>query len=111
MRGDNLRKLTPEQVAVMRSDLRPARVVAADYGVACTTVDHIRRGHTWKQRGYVPVRLQRPTPPNAKINADIAERIRADTRTAAEIAAVYSLDVSHVRKVRRREVWKERRPC
>jgi len=108
MRGDNLRKLTREQVAEMRADTRPARLVAADYGVACTTVYNIRRGHTWKVRGYVPVRLKRPAP-NAKIDAFIAEQIRADRRTSLEIAAAYSLDASHVRAIRRGKVWAERR--
>lgn len=109
MRGDNLRKLTQEQVAAMRADQRPSHLVAADFDVCPTTVQRIRRGHSWKQHGYVPTRIQYPAP-NAKINAAIAEQIRADERTAMEIAAAYSLDVSHVRAIRRGDVWKERRP-
>lgn len=39
--------LTVEQVGAIRSDVRSARIVGAEYGVSHTTVLKIRRGERW----------------------------------------------------------------
>lgn len=45
---DNPRsKLSAQQVALIRKDLRPAKHVAADYGVHRTTIQRIQRGKRW----------------------------------------------------------------
>jgi len=41
-------KLTAEQVAAIRNDSRPSRHVAADYGIAKSTVRSIRQKRAWK---------------------------------------------------------------
>ena len=41
-------KLTEAQVQLIRQDARPARVVAAEYGVSSTLIGNIRSGIGWK---------------------------------------------------------------
>lgn len=41
-------KLTPDQVLAIRKDERSNVKVAADYGVAPSTVHYVRSGFTWK---------------------------------------------------------------
>lgn len=45
--GNPRAKLTAEQATAIRSDKRPTKLVAADYGVDQSTVQRIRRGKLW----------------------------------------------------------------
>jgi len=40
-------KLTPEEVLIIRADDRARRIIAAEYGVCKSTVDHIKSGRSW----------------------------------------------------------------
>jgi len=42
-------RLTAQQVAVIRTDQRVLRLIAADYGVSISTISQVRRGRTWRQ--------------------------------------------------------------
>lgn len=41
-------KLTPKQVRAIRSDSRPAKQIAADFGVAAGTIHNIISGRAWR---------------------------------------------------------------
>ncbi len=43
-----LSKLTKDKARAIRADARPARIVAAEYGVSSSLVEGIRRGTHWK---------------------------------------------------------------
>lgn len=86
-------KLTAAAVQAIREDGRPARVVAAEYGVSRQTVYEIRRGHTWK-RAPGPIR-HRP-----RVPASVLESIRADKRLRRLIAAEHGVSISTVDRAR-----------
>lgn len=49
VRGEkiHLATVTSEQVLAIYADTRKTKVVARDYGCACSTITNIRHGHTW----------------------------------------------------------------
>lgn len=58
MRGENSPNhiLTEEQVLAIRADTRLQRVIAADYGIAASTVGNIKTGHSWR---HIPLNPRR----------------------------------------------------
>lgn len=91
-------KLTAEQVRAIREDVRPARVVAADYGVCMQTVYQIRWGENWKRAG--GPRRRKPN-----ISADTVRAIRGDDRRAEDIAQQHGVSVATVRRIWRGDSW------
>lgn len=103
-------KLTVEQVAAIRSDPRPARILAAEYGIQRQGITNVRRGRSY---GLPPI----TTPvqkdpvvgtrhPFAKLTDDDVRAIRADARLLDEIAADYGVSRSLIWRIRTRKSWK-----
>ena len=99
-------KLTAAAVQAIRKDDRPARVVAAEYGVSWSMVARIRRGHAWKPKPAKPARV-RQRPANAKLTPRIAEQIRSCSLSLRALAKVFAVHPSTVASVRAGETWRD----
>lgn len=112
-------KITEAQVAAIRADFRPAKVIAAEYGISTTTVYQIQKGGTWKYVTEGPREGRRqwlidakpPKPPKPRTTVERNGKrgpkarvlpdetimaIRNDPRTLKEIAWEHSMSVSFV---------------
>lgn len=43
-------KLTEDDISSILADIRPQNIIAAEYGVHRTNINHIKRGRTWRSR-------------------------------------------------------------
>ncbi len=88
--------LTSEQVALIASDTRIYRLIAADFGTSRTTVAKIKLGQTWGH-----INCSRVTNPVRRVlTLSDALKIRADSRPTKVVAADYGISASYCRDVR-----------
>jgi uncharacterized protein YerC len=101
-------RLCAEQVAAIRTDPRPSRAVAADYGVSQATISAIWRGDSWGGIGDSLTRHGRRRGSRhalAKLTEADIPNIRADSRKQRDIAKEYGVDQQIIGRIKRRLIW------
>lgn len=89
-------RLTEEQAQAIRRDLRPAREIAAAYGIHSVHVGAIRRGRRWRH-----VEAPIANDLRTKLSSEQIASIRADPRPGIEIARAFAISPAAVSMIRR----------
>lgn len=118
-RGGRLPLLSRSDVELIKNDTRPAREVAAEYGVAADTVNRVRQVGRFKDMPYVPReetdrtmeepqaivyngRAGRPfVTGRAGLSQEEREKIGRDTRSRVEVAREWGVSLAYIDKLRR----------
>lgn len=102
-------KLTEEQARAILVDPRPNSRVAADYGVAASTVGDIKGRGSWRSIGDVePVKAKRVSPRKGvsdKITPDIVREIRTSPEAGKALAKKFGITPQTVCDIRKRRSW------
>lgn len=109
-------KLTATEVQAIRADLRPTRVLAAEYGVTNGTISFVRRKTSaWKTAGdFTPLSgvllhrantLRGERASGSKLTEVQVRAIRADSAPVADIAGRYGVNRGTVRGIKTRQTW------
>lgn len=108
-------KLTAEQVRAIRTDLRPLRVLAAEYGVTISAISSARQPGSWPSLGDTPTvdsaalraanQARGEAVGAAKLTEAQVRAIRADPRPIADIANSLGVSSGTVRSIKKRQTW------
>lgn len=101
--------LTEAQAMAILGDIRPYAVIGAEYGVAASTIGHIKNGTSWghlkgERKRSVRVSPRRGVSDN--ITPEIVREIRASTLPYRTLAAQYGVSVPTICDIRKGRSWK-----
>jgi hypothetical protein len=102
--------LTDDTVTAILNDPRPHAVIAAEYGVAASTVGSIKQRVSWQHLGLEKgVKAPRISPRRGKsdkgVTPEIVRAIRASGERGVDLAARYGLTKQDITDIRKRRSW------
>lgn len=97
-------KLTELQVLSIMADPRPALMLAEQYGVSKTSIDHIRNGKTWRHIFDETVKARRIAAGPRRLTSEERARIATDPRRQIDIAAEYGVTQGFVSAIKRASI-------
>ncbi len=102
--------LTTEQVQLILSDTRPYAKIAADYGVAASTIGSLKQRVSWKSipgnSAKAPrVGLRGEDGPTAKLTEDNVRFIRMSKERGKDLAAQFSVTQQTITDIRKYRSW------
>lgn len=103
-------KLTREQAASILQEPRPYAQLAAEYGVARSTIGSIKQRVSWPELSAVEVvKAKRVSPRRGTskkgVTPDIVREIRASTERGIDLAERYGLKPQDISDIRHRRSW------
>lgn len=104
--------LTEDQVKDIHADTRPYTEIGKSYNITPTAVQKIKQGITWKHLNLPVLNSKRfgERVAKAKLSEEQVLTILRSTESAKVLAEQYNIDVSSVRRIKYREVWKHLDP-
>lgn len=102
-----MRKVNPEDVEKIRLDSRKNREIAEEYGLTIHHVRSIKNGQIWNEDFDENKVVKNKTIGNAKVNLEIARKIRLEAGLIKDIAFKYNLNRSTISKIKKNITWKE----
>lgn len=102
--------LTESQVINILADPRPYSTIAADYGVATTTIGTIKQKRSWKHLADDSVKAKRignrgEKSYAAKITADDVRHIRSCSEAGKDLAVKYDVSRQTITDIRKNRSW------
>lgn len=102
--------LTEDQVRTILIDARPYAQIAADYGVAPSTIGSIKQRVSWKNIEANAVKAPRigmrgEMAKGSKLTAEIVLAIRSSDESGKELSAKYGVSQQTITDIRKRRSW------
>jgi hypothetical protein len=101
-------KLTEQQASSIRADARAYTTIAADYGIAPSTVGSIKNGESWRHLDNPVAKLSRTSPrqgKSEKITPEIVRQIRTSVETGRALSEKFGVSPQTITDIRKRRSW------